>query len=90
MSDKTTSADSNTGSGTSERETSAETYRRGQVSPQQILGGIVLLVIAAPLASAASSIQSSFASISGFSWLTAWVIALLIVGAIVATALGQD
>lgn len=64
--------------------------RRGQITPRLILGTIVLVVIASPLAAVALDIQESFASTPAFSWFWAWVIALLIVAAVVAAVLGLD
>lgn len=64
--------------------------QRGQVDPQLIMGAFVLIVIAGPLIAAAVDIQSSLASTPAFSWFTGGVIALLIVAAIVAAALGLE
>lgn len=58
---------------------------RGQVTPRLLLSGFVLILIAGPLAAAAVDIQSGLASAQGFSPLTAALLALLIIAAIVAT-----
>jgi hypothetical protein len=70
--------------------TNANRTQRGQITPRFILGAFVLIVIAGPLAAAAVDIQSSLASGPGFSWFSAGVMALLIVAAIVAAALGLE
>ncbi|WP_204366201.1 hypothetical protein [Halosimplex carlsbadense] len=70
--------------------TNASGAQRGQISPRFILGVFVLIVIAGPLANAAIDIQSSLASTPAFSWLSAGVIAILIVAAIIAAALGEE
>lgn len=57
---------------------------RGQVTPRLVLGGFVLVLIAGPLAAAAVDIQEGLASTPAFSPLTAAVLALLIIAAIVA------
>lgn len=49
-----------------------------------VLGGFVLVLIAEPLAVAAVNIQKGLASTPAFSQLTAGVLALLIIAAIVA------
>jgi hypothetical protein len=67
-----------------------EKGERGQIDFRLLLGAIVLIVIAGPLAAAATEIQSSLASTPMFSWFSAAVIALLIVAAIAAAALGLD
>ncbi|WP_152419890.1 hypothetical protein [Natrialba hulunbeirensis] len=71
-------------------ERDANEGRRGQINPQFILGAFVLIVLAGPLATIAIDLQSAFASAPGFSWLSATVIALLIVAAMVAAALGIE
>lgn len=57
---------------------------RGQVTPRLILGCFIFVLIAGPLASAAIDIQEELASTPAFSPLTSAVLALLIIGAIVA------
>jgi hypothetical protein len=54
------------------------------------MGTIVLIVLAGPLTAAAVDIQSSLASTPAFSWISAGVIALLIIAAMAAAALGLE
>jgi hypothetical protein len=61
--------------------------QRGQVDGRLILGAVVVTGLAGPLATAAVDIQSSLVAVTGFSWLTATVVALLIVAAMVAAVL---
>jgi len=61
--------------------------QRGQVDGRLILGAVVAIVFTVPLATAAVDIQSSLAAVPGFSWLTAMVVALLVVAAMVAAVL---
>jgi len=64
--------------------------QRGQISGRLVLVAFVTLVLAGPLATIAVDIQSSLATTSAFSWVTAGIIALLIVGAMAAKALGLE
>lgn len=57
---------------------------RGQATARLILGGFVLFLIAGPLIGAAIDIQSGLASTPLFSPVSAAILALLIIGAIVA------
>lgn len=68
----------------------ASGMQRGQIDPQFILGAFVLIVIAGPLVAVGVDIQSELASTSAFSWFSGGVIAILIVAAMVAAALGLD
>lgn len=61
--------------------------QRGHVDGRLVLGAFVVAVLAEPLATTAVDIQASPAAVPGFSWLTATVIALLIVAAMVAAVL---
>jgi len=61
--------------------------QRGHVDERVVLGAFVALVLAVPLATAAVDIQSSLAAVPNFSWLTATIIALLIVATMVAAVL---
>lgn len=70
--------------------TDANGRQRGQIDLRLILGVFVLIVIAGPLAAAAIDIQASLASTPAFSWFSGGVIALLIVGAVAAAALGLE
>ena len=70
--------------------TNTSKAQRGQIDPQFIVGVFVLMVIAGPLIAAAVDIQSSLASTPAFTMLSGGVIAILIVAAIVAAALGVE
>lgn len=70
--------------------TEAARGERGQIDPRYIVGAIVLVFLAKPLAAAAFDIQSSLASTPVFSWFWSSVIALLFVAAIVAAVLGLE
>ncbi|MDS0284443.1 hypothetical protein [Haloarcula onubensis] len=61
-----------------------QVQQRGQVDGRLIRGAVVAIVFAVPLSTAAVDIQSSLAAVPGFSWLTAAVVALLLVAAMVA------
>lgn len=61
---------------------------RGKVSPQFIIGVIVVIIIAPALVAAAVDIQSSLSGTPAFTWFSAAVVAILIVAAIVAAVLG--
>jgi len=61
--------------------------QRGHVDGWLVIGAFIALVLAVPLATAAVDIQSSLAAVPGFSWLTATIIAVLIVAAMVAAVL---
>lgn len=63
---------------------------RGQIDARHILGAFIVIVLVGPLATVAIDIQSSLASRPEFSWLFATIIALLIVGAVLAAALGLN
>lgn len=71
-------------------ETMVNGTQRGQVEPRHIFGFIILIVIAPALITAAVDIQSSLASTPAFTWFSASVIAILIVAALVAAALGLE
>lgn len=64
--------------------------RRGQINLRIAFGIFVLILIAKPLTVAAADIQTSLAATPAFSWLSASVIALLIVATIVAAAVGVE
>lgn len=68
----------------------AERRIRGQINPSLILGAFILIVIAGPLIAVGVDIQTSLASTPAFSGLTAGVIALLIIAAFAAAALGLE
>lgn len=63
---------------------------RAQIDPRMILGGGVLLILAGPLVVVAVDIQSALASTPAFTGLSAGLIAILLVLAIAAAALGLD
>ena len=71
-------------------EIASKERHRGQIEPRTIMGVIVLLIIAGPLAAADVDIAVSLASTPILSWFSAVVITLLIVAAIVAAALGWE
>lgn len=63
---------------------------KGQIDPRAMLGLFVVIVIGGPLVKVALDIQSSLASTSTFTPLTAAVIALLIVAAVIAAILAPE
>lgn len=68
----------------------AESRIRGQIDPRLIIGLFVLFVIAGPLIAVGVNIQSALESTPAFSEFAAGVIALLIVAAMAAAALGLE
>ena len=63
---------------------------RAQIDPRLVLGGGVLLILAGPLIIVALDIQSALASTPAFTGVSAAIIAILLVTAIAAAALGLD
>ena len=63
---------------------------RGQTLPRLVVGGFVLAIVAVPLLSAMTDFQDGLASTPVFSPLSATVIALLLLAALVAGILGLD
>lgn len=77
----------------SESEADNRKYRhnnRAQIDPRLVLGGGVLLILAGPLLVVAVDIQSALASTPAFTGVSAAIIAILLVTAIAAAALGLD
>ena len=70
--------------------TDANSTQRGQIDLRIIVGAFVLVIISGPLVAAAIDIHTSLASTPAFSSLSGGVIALLIVAAVVAAALGME
>lgn len=67
-----------------------QNLQRGQIDGRIILGAFVVVVLAKPMSTVAVDIQASLATTPVFTWFSATVIALLIVAAVVAAALGLD
>jgi len=63
---------------------------RGQIEGRHILGAIIVIVVVGPLTATAIDIQASLAILPQFSWLSGAIIAILIVAAMLAAALGLD
>lgn len=62
--------------------------QRGQIDGRYVLGAFIAVILANPLATAAIDIQSQL-STAGFSWLSATLLAGLIVAAMGVAALGE-
>ncbi len=63
---------------------------RGLVEPRIILGAFALLAVAGPLVTFGAEVQSSLASTPAFSWLSAGLVAFLLVAIVVARLLGLE
>ena len=63
---------------------------RGLIEPRIILGAFALLLVAGPLVTLGIEIQSSLAATPAFSWLSAGLIAFLLVAIVVARLLGLE
>ena len=63
---------------------------RGSVEPRIILGAFALLAVAGPLVTLGVEVQSNLAATSAFSWLSAGLVAFLLVAIVVAQLLGLE
>jgi len=63
--------------------------QRGQIDEQYVLGAFIAVILASPLATAAVDIQYHLSAVTGFSWLSATLLAGLIVAMMVPAALGE-
>jgi hypothetical protein len=74
----------------SEQDSTEKMTERGLVEPRIILGAFALLLVAGPLVTLGIKIQSSLAATPAFSWLSAGLIAFLLVAIVVARLLGLE
>jgi len=63
--------------------------QRGQIDGQYVLGAFIAVILASPLATAAVEMQHHLSAVIGFSWLSATLLAGLIVAVMVAAALEE-
>ena len=63
--------------------------QREQIDGQYVLGAFIAVILAGPLATAAVEIQYHLPAVTGFSWLSATLLAGLIVAVLVAAALEE-
>jgi len=63
--------------------------QRGQIDGQYVLGAFIAVILASPLATAAVEMQHHLSEVTGFSWLSATLLAGLIVAVMVAAALEE-
>lgn len=63
--------------------------QRGQIDEQYVLGAFIAVILPSPLATVAVEMQHHLSAVPGISWLSATLLAGLIVAVMAAAALGE-